>query len=598
MSDAWGTVAVPVPPGHAARGNAEPANAGVNVPPEVPQLDVSAAGRPLAVEALTAVTDPKLARRFRQYATWCGILVMAIGCAGVVGLLGDVRVLASIYPGWSNMKANTALGLIAAGAALIMTGVRHGENNPERQMSRLCAAAILVIGSATLAEYLWGIDLGIDQLLVVDLHGAAGIIYPGRMAPLAAVNFITFGMSLLTMASDSSRWQMPASVLSLLSTVASMVVVLGYIFGASELYTVSGRFNAVAANTSIAFFVLGIGILFADLPNGPLRSLASPYLGGMMLRRVLPLFMVFMTAIVWIRLVAQAHGVFDSLEMGAASVAVVTMISVGGILIWHAGVLDQLDGARRRSDEQIRRLNATLNSRVIALEAANREFQGLSYSMSHVLRAPLRAIHGYAQIVLDELGEKLDAEGRRLLGVVQSSTEEMSELLDGILAFLRLGWQPMTIVPVDMHQSVSAAIEQLNSKTAGRNVRFDVGELPDAQADASLVQRIWLNLLDNAVKFTAGKDAARIEVGAQSDGDRTVYFVKDNGAGFDMQYVANLFGVFRRLHAATQFPGTGIGLAIVNRIVARHGGRVWAEARPDAGATFYFSLALVEKTNV
>ena len=167
--------------------------------------------------------------------------------------------------------------------------------------------------------------------------------------------------------------------------------------------------------------------------------------------------------------------------------------------------------------------------------------------MSHVLRAPLRAIHGYAQIVLDDLGEKLGAEGRRLLGVMQSSTEEMSELLDGILAFLRLGWQPMTIVPVDMHQHVRAAIELLESKTAGRNIRFKIGELPGAQADASMMQRIWLNLLDNAVKFTAARNEARIEIGAQIGNDQTIYFVKDNGAGFDMRYVAKLFGVFQRL---------------------------------------------------
>ena len=147
-----------------------------------------------------------------------------------------------------------------------------------------------------------------------------------------------------------------------------------------------------------------------------------------------------------------------------------------------------------------------LNSRVLALEAANKELQGFSYSMSHVLRAPLRAIHGYAQIVLEDLGEKLGAEGRRLLGVMQSSTEEMSELLDGILAFLRLGWQPMTIDPVDMRQEVRTAIALLESKTTGRNIRFDVGELPGALADASMVRRIWLNLLDNAVKFTIFRD--------------------------------------------------------------------------------------------
>jgi signal transduction histidine kinase len=374
-------------------------------------------------------------------------------------------------------------------------------------------------------------------------------------------------------------------------------VLLGYVFGASQPYIMPGRLTAVAANTSIAFFVLGSGILFANVPTGPLRSLASPYLGGMMLRRMLPLVVVLVTAIVWLRLIAQSAGLFNNNGFGVASGTVVIIIAVAGILIWYAGLLDRLDGARRRGDEQIKQLNASLNSRVLALEAANRESQGLSYSMSHVLRAPLRAIHGYAQVVLEDLGEKLDPEGRRLLGVMQSSTQEMSELLDGILAFLRLGWQHMTIVPVDMHQHVRTAIVHLASKTAGRDVRFEIGELPGAQADACMMQRIWVNLLDNAVKFTGCKDEVRIEVGARSDRNQTIYFVKDNGAGFDMRYVAKLFGVFQRLHDTSQFQGTGIGLAIVNRIVTRHGGRVWAEGKPDEGATFYFSLPAAEKIN-
>jgi light-regulated signal transduction histidine kinase (bacteriophytochrome) len=235
---------------------------------------------------------------------------------------------------------------------------------------------------------------------------------------------------------------------------------------------------------------------------------------------------------------------------------------------------------------------------VLVLEAANKEFQGFSYSMSHVLRAPLRAIHGYAQIMLDELGGQLGSEGRRMVGVIQSSTEDMSELLDGILAFLRLGWQPMTIVPVDMRQAVITAIALLEGKIAGRTVGFEVGDLPIAQADASMAQRVWLNLLDNAVKFTGSKDEAHIEVGARHGSDETIYFVKDNGAGFEMQYVAKLFGIFQRLHDSTQYSGTGIGLAIVNRIVARHGGRVWAEGKPDEGATFYFTLPVQESNHV
>ena len=641
MSDAWGTLSVPARATGAARGYAGPDGAAVDRAPSV-ALPGSAAGstdaaggdapdadahpkagadadRPAGANVGTdAGADPELLRRYRQCATWCGCLVTAIACIGLTGRLTGVMVLAAISSAWPAMRQNTALGLIAAGGALALHGVGGHRRWLAVRISRLCSVLVLVLVGVTIAEIVSGSDLGVDHMLMAERPDAGGIADPGRMAPLAALIFVLDALALLTLASARRRWRMLSPVCALPAAVAAMVMLLGYAFGASELYAVAGRFTAVAATTAAAFVLLGGGILFTNLPGGPLRGLASPGLGGVMLRRMLPVSMVVMTAVVWFRLLAQSWGLFDSIGFGAASVTVVLMVAVGGMLSWCAGLLDRLDRARRQGDEQIRRLNVALGARLLALEAANREFQGFSYSMSHVLRSPLRAIHGYAQLVLEDFGADLGAEGQRLLGAVQSSTEELSELLDGILAFLRLGWQHMTIVPVDMGQEVLAAIEQLHGRTAGRDIRFEVGELPAAQADASMVRRVWLNLLDNAVKFTGSRDAARIAIGAQAGtapsgtaevgtlrvggaqagGARTTYYVSDNGAGFDMRYVAKLFGIFQRLHPATQFSGTGIGLAIVNRIVTRHGGRAWAEGRPGEGATFYFSLPSAETAHV
>ena len=594
MSDAWGALSASERGDRAVHRFAAPAIAATVAPP-ASRMGDSAAESSLEAETCAAAAEALLTRRYRQCTTWCGYLVMAIGFAALIGWITGVRVLTSLSPDWITMKANTSLGLIAAGSALHANIIHHERHRWVRPMSRLCAVFVIVLAGATITEQISGHDFGIDQLVVIEPFGAVGTVHPGRMGLMTMMTFAIFGISLLTKPSRN-RWQMLNSGPVLIATVLAMVVLLAYVFGAQEQFTLPGRFTAAAANTCIAFLLLGSGILFANLANGPLRSLASPYLGGMMLRRMLPTVVALIIGIVWVRLTLQSVGLFGTRELGVAVGTFSIIIAMAGILIWYAGLLDRLDKIRRRDDYEIRRLNVTLNSRVLELEAATREFRGFSYSMSHVLRAPLRAIHGYAQIVLDDLGAKLDDEGRRLLGVMQSSTDEMSELLDGILAFLRLGWQPMTIDPIDMQQQVRTAVEQLESKTAGRIIRFEIGELPGAQADASMVQRIWQNLLDNAVKFTASRNEARIEIGARSGDDQTIYFVKDNGAGFDMRYVAKLFGVFQRLHDTTQFPGTGIGLAIVNRIVARHGGRVWAEGQPDEGATFYFSLPVAEQT--
>lgn len=244
---------------------------------------------------------------------------------------------------------------------------------------------------------------------------------------------------------------------------------------------------------------------------------------------------------------------------------------------------------REHLEEMVAARTADLAAANANLDAANKELETFAYSVSHDLRAPLRAIGGFSCMIIDDYGPKLDSEGRRLLNVVRDSALKMSWMIEDILSFSRVGRAELTAASIDMKALVQAAIADLAPATTGRNVSFAVGELPPARGDASMFQRVWTNLLDNAVKYTTMKPEARIEVGGTAGPGETVYFVRDNGAGFDMQYVDKLFGVFQRLHGA-EFPGTGIGLAIVKRIVTRHGGRVWAEGRPDEGATFWVAL--------
>lgn len=245
-----------------------------------------------------------------------------------------------------------------------------------------------------------------------------------------------------------------------------------------------------------------------------------------------------------------------------------------------------LENARRQAADQAEAL-----SRVNGLLAeANRELEAFGYSASHDLRAPLRAIEGYAGLLERHAGPGLDPEGGRLLEVIRGSAREMSGLLDGLLALSRVGRGKLEDADVDMRSLAESVLGELRSLEPGRDVAVSIAALDPARGDRTLLRQVWGNLLSNAIKFTRKRPDARVEVGSRADGAEILYFVRDNGAGFDPRQAGRLFGVFQRLHRPADFGGTGIGLAIVQRVVNRHGGRVWAEGRPENGATFYFTL--------
>jgi len=242
---------------------------------------------------------------------------------------------------------------------------------------------------------------------------------------------------------------------------------------------------------------------------------------------------------------------------------------------------------RKRAAEQIDALNANLKRYTVELEATNKELESFSYSVSHDLRAPLRAVDGYARMLEEDYHERLDAEGRRLLGVVRNASTRMGRLIDDLLAFSRLGRQEITTRRVDMAALVAEVIDEVKGDSGAV---VEVGEIPPAQADRPMIRQVWVNLIGNALKYSGKRADARVQIGGKAEGGQLVYWVRDNGAGFDMRYADKLFGVFQRLHRAEEFSGTGVGLAIVQRVIVRHGGRVWGEGKPGEGACFHFSL--------
>lgn len=251
-------------------------------------------------------------------------------------------------------------------------------------------------------------------------------------------------------------------------------------------------------------------------------------------------------------------------------------------------------GDRIAAEQQISELNAQLEKRVrertAQLQAANRELEAFSYSVSHDLRAPVRAVHGFASMLAEEHGANLGPEGHRLLGVIQSEAQRMSQLIDNLLTLSRLGRQKLKFEKVNMSAEVRSVCLQLEQRPGSPRPTVRVGDLPAARADVAMIRQVWMNLLSNAYKYTSKTAEARIEITGEDGPDENTYSVKDNGAGFSMDQADQLFGVFKRLHSEAEFEGNGVGLAVVHRIIERHHGRIAAHGSLNEGALFTFTL--------
>jgi light-regulated signal transduction histidine kinase (bacteriophytochrome) len=266
-----------------------------------------------------------------------------------------------------------------------------------------------------------------------------------------------------------------------------------------------------------------------------------------------------------------------------------------------------IDNARLYSDAQralrevqaktdeIQRLNGELEERVkertAQLEMMVKELEAFTYSISDDMRGPLRAIDGFSRVLMEEYPDRMDAEGKRLLNIIRSNAGQMAQLIDGLLMFSHTGRQPLDQTDLNMAELARSAFDEVQSNEGKHQVKLELHDLAPAFGDRNMIRQVFLGLLSNAFKFTRPKANPQIDIGQkESTGNQNVYYVRDNGVGFDMQYADKLFGVFQRLHLADEFEGTGVGLALVQRMLLRHGGRVWAQGRVNEGATFYFSL--------
>ncbi|HUF88545.1 MAG TPA: ATP-binding protein [Gemmatimonadota bacterium] len=525
------------------------------------------------------------ARRLQTAAVFLAAGVIALGALVHLGWALDHRPLKSIAPGLVAMNPLTAAAFMLAGASLWLDLARP-PTAAFRTLSSACAALVVVLAILRLAGYA-GLDLGLDRVLFSGRLDAETI--PNRMAPNTAAAFLLSGLGLLGLLSTRARIQMGTQVLVLVVLAISMVTLCGYAYSAGTLAQVRD-FIPMALHTAAGFAALAFGILCARPRAGLLADITGEESGARTARRLLPVVIGIPLILGWLRVHGERAALYDS-GTGTGLMVACWVVAFGIILWWQARALNRADAKRSAAEAEIAGLNRALRQRATEIEASNRELEAFSYSVSHDLRAPLRSITSFSQALLEDHAGGLDEEGRDYLQRVVRGGQRMAELIEDMMVLSRISRREMERGPVDLSSTALEIASELARGEPERHVVVDVEPDLLVDADPKLLRILIENLLANAWKFTARQPDPRIELGVMpSDNGRRVFYVRDNGAGFDMEHAGRLFAPFQRLHSEAEFPGTGVGLATVQRVVRRHGGEVWAEARVRQGATFYFTI--------
>nr|WKN38716.1 ATP-binding protein [Tunicatimonas sp. TK19036] len=519
---------------------------------------------------------------------WSYILVGIVIVVAILVLLGwsvNLDLLKRVLPGVVAMNPLTATLFLFSGSAFFLLSSARTSYH----ITGYILITLVVLAALTkLIEYALGVEGGIDTILFSRQLEADRI---GNISNSMAINtafcYLLFGCA-LWLAHRPTQWEQNLAIYFALGNLFIVLLsIIGYIYVVDFFYAILAQVP-MALHTAINFLLLSLALLFAYPNRGVISDLVSPLAGGVLARRLIPpifLIPIMLGAIILLGEWQKFYG----LDFGIAFFCLGVILLFLPI-VWRAvNLLNHFDAAREKADTALREANQGLATRSAQLEATNHELESFSYSVSHDLRAPLRAISGYSELFQEDYETQLDDSGKQMLKTINSNAEKMGRLIDDLLRFSKIGRSGLKPIPLDMEKLANDTFQELTMANQ-QPIAIDIQPMPMARGDYTLIALLYQNLISNAIKYSSKKKHPQIQIGVNIQEGMVIYFVKDNGAGFDMRHYNKLFGVFHRLHKGTDFEGTGVGLAIAHKIVLAHDGKIWAEGMEGEGATFYFTL--------